>query len=454
MWVPANKDALPTMEEMQCAKGVIKELEIMLKDAVELLEQAKARVIALTKDLEERQAWIAPIRKLPFEILSEIFIFTSEVDDLSPVTITEVCRVWQKVVISTPRAWSLIYADRLKDINIGWGGYVKPDGLPPQYFSTFIERSNPRMLHISVPRDEYYEISDIRHFHPVEALRSAVHRIQCLSVTSWQLVHFAPEAFLNLTKLTLLSGEYEIEPSFFTRSRFPCLRYLDCLNCLMDHSPQSGTMLFPPLQHLAINAEEDGWFELVQGCANSLVGLKVLSGGALPIPRATISFPKLDSLTFWTVSGVPMPIQARTPALRSYEQMVRDYDGTQHPVFHDDIKKITHLCTDLLLDLADFATLRVLQFELAHHESPVHMIHTILHSLKENKDMYPALQTIRFHLPTEVYEDAGFKAMIPSFDNSAQRARPRITLWFTDEPPEPLSGSVEEAQVCIKFRVL
>jgi F-box-like len=445
MWVPANKDALPSMEEMQCARGAIKELEIILQDAVELLERAKARVVALTKDLEERHAWIAPVRKLPVEILSEIFIFTSEVDDLSPVTITGVCSLWREVIISTPRAWSLIYADRLYSLD--WGAHVYP-GLLSQYFSTFIERSNPCLLHISMPENQFDEESDIYRPHSAEeVVLSAVHRIQCLSITSRQLNHFAPEVFPNLTRLTLSNGIYEIQVSFFSRSRFPCLRYLNCGGCGMENSPQPGTTLFPPLQYLVLDTEEDEWIELVQGCADSLVGLELFGG--VDFPMATISFPKLNSLAFSSLYGVAMPIEAKTPALQSYVQLSNSVPGMQHRVFHDDIKKVTHLRIDCLLDLADFVTLRVLQYQLVRLESPSEVIHIILDRLQESKETCPALQAIQFYISERDYRDADFKTMIPSFHNSAQRARPHITLSFTNQLLEPLPGSVLEVQVGI-----
>jgi hypothetical protein len=67
MWRPANKAALPSPDEFEHARNAISEVEDALKDA-------QLRVLALTKDLDERKAWIAPIRRLPNELLSEIFI--------------------------------------------------------------------------------------------------------------------------------------------------------------------------------------------------------------------------------------------------------------------------------------------------------------------------------------------------------------------------------------------
>lgn len=59
MWQPANTAALPSLEDFKHAKKAIVELEGVLKDALVALEQAQLRVQALTRDLEERKAWIA-----------------------------------------------------------------------------------------------------------------------------------------------------------------------------------------------------------------------------------------------------------------------------------------------------------------------------------------------------------------------------------------------------------
>jgi hypothetical protein len=111
MWSPANQAAFPSQEETRHAKEAIYQLELVLKDAYELLEQAKTRVYKLVGELDKRKAWIAPIRRLPVEILSEIFIFSSEVGGLVPLTITEVSRHWREVILATPRAWSRVYAN-------------------------------------------------------------------------------------------------------------------------------------------------------------------------------------------------------------------------------------------------------------------------------------------------------------------------------------------------------
>jgi F-box-like len=198
MWQPANRAALPSLEDFKHAKKAISELEDALKDALVALEQAQLRVRALTKDLDERKAWIAPIRKLPNELLSEIFIFGSEMEDLAPVTITEVCHRWYEVVLATPRAWSLIYT-------------TAPEHQKHlvQYVSTFVERSNPCLLHVWIS-DDIDEESDYSDYSApknriLPLFLSSLSRIQCLSIESRQLMTLKEESIImpNLTRLWL-----------------------------------------------------------------------------------------------------------------------------------------------------------------------------------------------------------------------------------------------------------
>ncbi|KIM29292.1 hypothetical protein M408DRAFT_52998, partial [Serendipita vermifera MAFF 305830] len=72
---------------------------------------------ALEKEAEVQRAWIAPIRKLPIEILAEIFVHCSSLSELAPVTVSEVCRFWRQVILATPQAWCLIHFGHKKGRN-------------------------------------------------------------------------------------------------------------------------------------------------------------------------------------------------------------------------------------------------------------------------------------------------------------------------------------------------
>ncbi|KIM28491.1 hypothetical protein M408DRAFT_8647, partial [Serendipita vermifera MAFF 305830] len=73
MWAPADIDALPTIEDILNAKNAIKETEAELQDAIKALTEAQKRVNLLEQSLVGRRAWIAPMRRLPFELLAIIF---------------------------------------------------------------------------------------------------------------------------------------------------------------------------------------------------------------------------------------------------------------------------------------------------------------------------------------------------------------------------------------------
>jgi hypothetical protein len=74
-------------------------------------EQQKAGLEAQMKKIEERLArqreFVAPVKWLPSEVLSEIFTIQVDCGD-TPWTLLRVCRLWKAVAFSTPRIWRYI----------------------------------------------------------------------------------------------------------------------------------------------------------------------------------------------------------------------------------------------------------------------------------------------------------------------------------------------------------
>lgn len=76
--------------------------------------QKEANIMAQMKQIEERlthqRGLVAPVKRLPSEVLSEIF--TIQVDrGGTPWTLLSVCRLWNAVASSTPRIWRYIQID-------------------------------------------------------------------------------------------------------------------------------------------------------------------------------------------------------------------------------------------------------------------------------------------------------------------------------------------------------
>jgi hypothetical protein len=90
MWPPPDITVLPTSQEVIDAKLAIETVKAQLNDALLALAQAQLRVDEINKELFERNAWIAPVRFLSFDVLSLIFEFCGEDDWRTPLPISEV----------------------------------------------------------------------------------------------------------------------------------------------------------------------------------------------------------------------------------------------------------------------------------------------------------------------------------------------------------------------------
>ncbi|KIM25298.1 hypothetical protein M408DRAFT_74576, partial [Serendipita vermifera MAFF 305830] len=105
MRTPTDPNSFLSQEEIINARNVVHELEMAIKENLDIIEQAKIRIVALEKEIQAQRTLTASIRRLPFEILTEIFVCCSLVSPLIPEKITEVCRLWRQVVLATPQAW-------------------------------------------------------------------------------------------------------------------------------------------------------------------------------------------------------------------------------------------------------------------------------------------------------------------------------------------------------------
>ncbi|KAI5834705.1 hypothetical protein K523DRAFT_412210 [Schizophyllum commune Tattone D] len=116
---PALRAGLvPSAAEISSVKASIDETEGMLDTiAYELmyLEHIvvvlKYKQIALEELQDRQRAYIAPIRRLPNEILSEIFAYSccdaaAGTYNCTPVKIGMICKQWRDIIYNCPRIWS------------------------------------------------------------------------------------------------------------------------------------------------------------------------------------------------------------------------------------------------------------------------------------------------------------------------------------------------------------
>ena len=103
-----RRDFVPSTLESKAIREISMELinEIRSIDADdEQLNHLRSRMV---NQLEVNQSVAAPVRRLPPELLSEVFIHYSESISftLCMVTVPCVCRFWRRVARSTPELWT------------------------------------------------------------------------------------------------------------------------------------------------------------------------------------------------------------------------------------------------------------------------------------------------------------------------------------------------------------
>lgn len=384
MWPEPLPNTFPSNGQTIFLKILIDKFESDLQAEYDIINDARQRISALKEGIAIRRAWIAPIRKLPVEILSEIFVHCRTVSWLAPVKISEVCRLWRQVVLSTPRAWTSIHFR----VELG------PANMQC-YLSTFIKRSNPHLLHLRVPGD-----SNWTYFSPnlySSTISEHFNRIFCLYLPGNEIMISG----VRLPKLTHLNlWRSNDMPLRITRSKFPSLVYLNCPGYKLEQEENDAE--YPPLHFLSFFADIDQkWVQVVKGLSPFLKSLTVfghtLSDGVKPV--TTVEFPMLKYLAFNSNLHGPTRlspiIRAVTPKLVSLELKMQD---SQLPVsLHDDVGGVLHLRTDNTSQLAKYSSLRVLQLQIlpkTTSKSLIDKANEFIEPLRTDANICPALETV------------------------------------------------------------
>ncbi|KAF8965487.1 hypothetical protein BDZ97DRAFT_2058033 [Flammula alnicola] len=122
---------IPAPEDESTIRETIKEVHRTLTSVDDEIHRLRSGLAGLEEyrshlhtTLKHRQAVISPIRRLPPEILGEIFLFAAEGcsmiwprrhlnadDDAMPWLLGKICSYWRTVALSLPKLWSEIHLD-------------------------------------------------------------------------------------------------------------------------------------------------------------------------------------------------------------------------------------------------------------------------------------------------------------------------------------------------------
>ncbi|KZV94134.1 hypothetical protein EXIGLDRAFT_590350, partial [Exidia glandulosa HHB12029] len=105
---PTRTEMATTRALISSHKEVIRDVEPMIQALEGQIEALHASISRVRVDIAEKKALIAPVRRLPFDILAEIIVAaatapTADVRQLR--TLASVCRSWRDATLRTPRAW-------------------------------------------------------------------------------------------------------------------------------------------------------------------------------------------------------------------------------------------------------------------------------------------------------------------------------------------------------------
>jgi hypothetical protein len=339
-WKPADKYGIPCKEDMENALQAIKQLELEIDGEVclaDLLDPYLGRVL---NDLGELYAWIAPIRRIPFEILAHIIVMSAEDVWWFPSLAVRVCRLWREVALATPRAWNFINLRSMPPLGVA---------------SRFIERSGQCLLHVAVPISPYGD----REEGYATIVARITNRIECLVLTGTS-VSLLFHTYPRLTRLSITNPLTPIPLEYLTVTSFPNLRYINGYFSAR-YSRVSSTPVStppPPIECLIVTTGQDPeWIKAIRAFSKTLKALHITIGNKGVLPAyPSLELPKVVDLTIRSkVTRIhPWKFVASTQALKTYSTIEGDAVYSSDV----DVASVTHLRCWKTISLLPYTKLR------------------------------------------------------------------------------------------------
>lgn len=348
-------DAVDINEEIEL-------LQTQIQQALTLIKQTQVKVAELTADLRRAKSQIAPIRKVPFDILSLIFQICGQADWAAPLRIGAVCRWWREVVHLTPRAWC----------------YIDLWSVDDEICQTYFERSGHFNLHVRI-----WEEDDIKF------LATVAHRIDRMTI---QVLpdDMQNAIFPSLHTLLLPAGPpYKDDVFVITTAYFPNLLHLEIHHELIQTAPCPK---LPQLQTLIITVHGDGWYEVAQACRTSLISLKIIYARHY---NADIMYhlhlPRLQHLMVIDadIMNESWLLRIDVPELKTY--IAECAYGANVPILIEGLEHVTHMRLTRIPSMPVPNQLRVIQLDVKFED-----FRRFFHHLETHTIYYSHLKILEF----------------------------------------------------------
>ncbi|RDB27466.1 hypothetical protein Hypma_004095 [Hypsizygus marmoreus] len=235
----STNDEPPDLEVAEIRKIIaqrqsnLSKLEMRIAELQEMLQPLTAQHRREENILAHFCAVVAPVRRLPRDILIEIFLYTrnwrraegflgerefmsTPVGPLptpSPLVITHVCSQWRRVALSMPVLWATIHSSRWHFNQSVPGNGITDD----ERFQTWLARTGSYC-----PLDiTFYGPGHLRSLSLSTRIERYIHRIRALHLEG--SLHDLPSMSFNVLE-TLSLSDYYLEGSDSNWASFPALR--------------------------------------------------------------------------------------------------------------------------------------------------------------------------------------------------------------------------------------
>lgn len=166
--------AYPSPNEVQGIESRIYYLRNEVKQAQEIIKCEEARIAKLEKEIEGRLAIIAPIQKIPLEILGYIIELHARMEWWAPVLYGRVSRKFRHAVLASPRAWSYPTLEKEKSrrrmTRVGAELWMERAGASPLHVRI---HSYDDTLHRPILMRSPEQIVDLKYSGPIINLRKS-----------------------------------------------------------------------------------------------------------------------------------------------------------------------------------------------------------------------------------------------------------------------------------------
>lgn len=419
--------------ELEAVEDDISRLQARLADC----QRRKRELISYVEDLD---ALLSPIRRMPPEIMSRIFELCGDItahgphaepSKRAPLLLGSVCRSWRALSIAIPRLWTTLY------LRLPTSGFIYKQ---EEVMLAWLERSRPLPVSLWLWND--FLTDDI----PITFLRKLTEVIANNS-ERWKaiFIHFPAhdpewEHFDALVRCHLPNlEELEISPQFtpwapFKPERLPRLRELQIPAGIMPDSHR--TLPWSQLTHLTLRGgyRTTDISELLQilSCASLLTYLHVeisqyRTESKWDERSDRISLPCLNTLVLVTITKHEQCIAhfmdaLMVPHLRDFQMLTRVWEAST---------MTTSWCHDAFLALLARSKCSLNHFTL-------HAIDISSAELREIVERCPSLVLLKVHGPRAHRVLGG---IIKDMIYTPASASPSITL----PPSPPSSPSVQGA---------